>query len=169
MITTDRLELAPVALSDHVDTLTMMEHPDTARFLRGYGDAEGVWNKLLRNIGHWTAFGYGMFTVRERASGDFVGQVGIGHFARGLGPDFDPYPEASWILDPRMQGRGYALESAVAAHSWFLENQGPVRLVCIIHPANEPSLHLAAKLGYHAYGIAEYHDEAPVKLERQPL
>lgn len=166
MIETERLILRPVAMADHAEVAAMLSAPATAQFLGGVSDPEGIWNKHLRNIGHWVAFGYGIFTVRRALDGAHVGQVGLGHFCRGLGKDFDPWPEASWILDGRMHGQGYALEAARAVEGWFTAQRGAGRRVCIIHPDNAPSLRVAERMGYRPYGAAAYRDARPVKLER---
>jgi RimJ/RimL family protein N-acetyltransferase len=126
---------------------------------------EDAWNKLLRNIGHWKSFGYGIFTVRDR-EGKFVGEVGLAHFSRGLGESFDPFPEAAWVLATSGHGKGYGTEAVMAAHDWMARSHRPARTVCIIHPDNAGSLRLAAKLGYVSFGEAQYRGASPVMFER---
>ncbi|MFT3689477.1 GNAT family N-acetyltransferase [Paenirhodobacter sp.] len=168
MIETERLLLRPVAVADLAEVVAMLSDPGTSRFLGGVSDPEGIWNKHLRNIGHWTAFGYGIFTVRRVLDGAYVGQIGLGHFCRGLGTDFDPFPEAGWVLDGRMHGQGYALEAARAVHRWFTAEQGAGRRVCLIHPDNAASLRVAERMGYRPYDTAEYRNAPAVKLELLP-
>ena len=85
---------------------------------------------------------------------------------RALGPDFDPYPEAGWVLARAAQGKGYATEAGQAAHAWFDSQFGPQRSVCIIDPENGASLGVAAKLGYSPFGNTVYHEKTLTKLER---
>ena len=173
MIETDRLILTPPAVADYDDYRVMLADPEVMRFIGGIAAGrEEAWNKLLRAIGHWTAFGYGLFTVRERADGAYVGEVGLAHFGRGLGERFDPFPEAAWVLSPGKAGRGYAAEAARMAHDWLMA-QSPVirgtgRSVCLVHPENEASLRVAAKLGYHPFGEVPYRGANPLMLERDP-
>jgi RimJ/RimL family protein N-acetyltransferase len=167
MIDTPRLVLARPTLADLAESVAMSGDPAVATFLGGTpASREEAWNKLLRNIGHWTAFGYGMFTVRERDGGAFVGEVGLAHFCRGFGEDFDPFPEAAWVLAPSAHGKGYATEAVTAAHDWLLREHAPRRTVCLIHPDNHASRRVAAKLGYIPFGDVDYRDARPTMFER---
>jgi RimJ/RimL family protein N-acetyltransferase len=79
---------------------------------RGPMTAEESWGLLLRHIGQWTATGYGVFTIREKASGRFVGLVGASDFQRQFGADFDPFPEMTLTIAEDLTGRGLATEAA---------------------------------------------------------
>lgn len=167
MIETERLTLAPPTLADFDDSYAMSRDPTVVRYIGGKpASREDAWNKLLRNIGHWDAFGYGIFTVRDRSGNAFVGEVGLAHFSRGLGEAFDPFPEAAWVVTARSHGKGYATEAVAAAHEWMTLTQRPARTVCLIHPENAPSLRVAEKLGYTSFGEASYRDSRPVMFER---
>ncbi|WP_445193795.1 GNAT family N-acetyltransferase [Sphingomonas sp. Tas61C01] len=167
MIDTDRLVLTQPTLADLDDSVAMTGEASVMAFIGGKPlTREEAWNKVLRNIGHWAAFGYGLFTVRERAGGGFVGEIGLAHFARGFGATFDPYPEAAWIMAQAGQGKGYATEAVAAAHEWLAREHGATRTVCIIDPANLASMRVAVKLGYVAFGEVEYRGARPVMLAR---
>ncbi len=121
------------------------------RFVGGIYDRQENWARILRYMGHWAAFGYGLFAVEEKQSGRYVGNVGFARFERGLGDDFDPSPEAAWMLAQWAEGRGYATEAMQAAIDWYEGRFGRERLVCIIDPANLASLRLAERLGFRVY------------------
>ena len=117
MIVTERLVLTPSAISDFDDCNAMRTDPAVMHFIGGVASGEDTWIRLLRNVGHWTAFGYGLFTIREKDGGRFVGEGGLAHFRRGLGSDFDDFPElyeslvirrnAAWTQEiDRMLGDG---------------------------------------------------------------
>ncbi len=168
MIETERLSLAPPVVGDFEEVWAMHQDKAVARFLSqvlGANGPDDAWRKLLRNIGHWSAFGMGVFVVRMRDGGDFVGEVGFGYFRRGLGAAFDTVPEAGWILAPRFQGRGLASEAAQAAHDWLMARD-PGRTVCMIAPENAVSRHVAAKLGYRSFGNVDYKGKEVTLLER---
>ena len=129
--------------------------------------AEEVWKLLLRSAGHWAVLGYGFWAVEEKASGRFVGGVGFLNLKRDIEPPLGDAPEMGWVLDPAVHGLGYAREAAEAALAWAKNYFGPGRTVCIIHPENESSLRLAAKLGYREYARSTYHDDPIVLLERE--
>ena len=167
MIETDRLILTPPTLADLDESVAMTGDETVMAFLGGKPlTREEVWNKVLRNIGHWDAFGYGLFTVRERVGGAFLGEVGLAHFARGFGEAFDPFPEAAWIFARSSHGRGYATEAVVSAHEWMARSHGATRTVCIIDPGNAASMRVAMKLGYAPFGEVEYRGARPVMLGR---
>jgi len=118
---------------------------------------EQSWSRTLRYIGHWTAFGFGMWAVRDRA-GAFVGDVGILDFKRDIDPPLNAL-EAGWVVAPRAQGMGYATEALGAALAWFERTQGAQDLACMIDPPNAPSRRVAAKHGFIEQRRANYHGE----------
>ncbi len=127
---------------------------------------EEVLTRLLRAIGQWEVFGFGPFMVTEKASGALIGEVGFSEIRRDIAPGFDDAPEAMWKIHPRLRGQGIAREAMTAAADWFDATHGPRRTVCMIHPANVPSLRLAVRLGYRAFGQGMYQGDAVLFLER---
>lgn len=127
---------------------------------------EDVWNRLLRYIGHWTAFGFAIFAVIERATGRNLGGAGFADFRRGLGQAFQASPEGAWVFAKEAHGRGIASEATQALHAWFDAQPFGGRSVCIIGPGNTPSRRLAAKLGYVETGAAQYRGETTMTFER---
>jgi RimJ/RimL family protein N-acetyltransferase len=168
MIVTERLILSPTAASDFDDCHAARTDPEVMHFIGGPASSEETWLKLLRNIGHWSAYGHGLFTVRERHGGRFVGDVGLATFHRDLGANFDPFPEAAWVLARPAQGKGYATEAIQAAHEWFFTQREAVRTVCIISPENLPSVRVAERIGYRPFGEATYKDKTVTMFERLP-
>lgn len=105
------------------------------------------WGHFLRNAGHWEMTGYGQWGIAAQNDRRLVGQTGFFHGGRDLGDDFDPFPEAGWVLAPEAQGRGIGWEATQAAHDWF-DRVIPGPLVAQIASDNAASLRLAWKLGY---------------------
>jgi RimJ/RimL family protein N-acetyltransferase len=168
MIETERLALTKPTLADLEASYAMNSDAVVARFIGGKpASREDVWNKLLRNIGHWASYGYGIFAVREKVGGAFVGEVGLAHFSRGFGDAFDPFPEAAWVLVSGAQGKGYAAEAAAAAHAWMDRSHKLQRSVCIIHPDNRASIRLAERLGYTGFGETNHRDARLTMFERR--
>ena len=167
LIETERLLLRPYRTSDHEAMHRIFS--DSAMFAyshRGPMTTEESWSLLLRQIGHWTAFGFGIFGVRERNSGELVGEAGPSDFRRGLGAAFDPFPEMTWSIAPAAQGRGYAREAAAAVLGWLRASAAPARTVCLIHEGNEPSLRVAESLGYRSFASLAYRGYPAQLLER---
>ena len=99
MIETPNLLLRPHQLADFEPWFAMYSDDTLFRFIGApHLSREDAWNRLLRYAGHWSLLGYGLFAVLDRASGAFLGEVGLADFHRGLGEQFDPFPEAAWIM-----------------------------------------------------------------------
>lgn len=168
VLTTERLELWRPAVSDHADLFAMMQSEVTRRFLGSWEPTlADMHTRLLRNAGSWALYGYGTFMVRERgAKGSdarIVGNCGVFHSWRGLGADFDDQPEAGWIVAADKAGQGYAGEVMEAALAWFDAEHGPRRTVCMIDPANTPSIRLAERFGYAPLRDTEFGGD-PIRL-----
>jgi RimJ/RimL family protein N-acetyltransferase len=163
-IDTDRLHLRPWRFGEH-ETLHALTADETVRRFLGREppSLEDSFNRLMRNGGSWHFLGWGIFAAVERASGEIVGNCGLFRSLRGLGGDFDPYPEAGWIMAQSRWGRGYAGEAMAAVLAWFDQEHGGGRTVAMISPGNTASERLAARLGYRVFGDARYKDD-PVRL-----
>jgi RimJ/RimL family protein N-acetyltransferase len=167
MIHTDRLLLRPHQVADLERYLPLWHQAET----RGPGpelslSAEDVWARLLRFVGHWSHFGYGLFIVEELSSGDLVGEVGFAQFHRGVGERFDSAPEAAWRILASRRKHGIAGEAMQAAIVWLEQTLRSERTVCMIHPGNTPSLNVATRLGYLEFARAPYKGWSVVLLER---
>jgi RimJ/RimL family protein N-acetyltransferase len=48
---------------------------------------------LLRYVGHWSLLGFGYWILEERATGEFVGEVGFSDYKRDVEPALGAVPE----------------------------------------------------------------------------
>lgn len=124
-----------------------------------------AWEAFLRNAGHWEMTGFGQWAVVEQKTRIMVGQTGFYFSACAYGEDYDPFPEAGWILTPEAQGSGFGREAAEAAHDWF-DRVIPGPLVARVAAENTASLRLAAHLGYEEMRETECGGESVVLLRR---
>ena len=166
ILITERLTLTPMQVSDLPDLNALWADPAFATAIFPVPlTSEDVWFRLLRDIGHWEAVGYGNWAIRETATGDYVGSVGVLDYRRILDPAFD-VPELGWGVAPRFQGRGIAFEAVSAALAWCDDTLNAARTVCMISPDNAPSHALAARAGYTPYVETTYKGAPVVLLER---
>jgi RimJ/RimL family protein N-acetyltransferase len=163
---TERLTLTPIGVGDYAELKSLWADPAFTRHIFPGGlNGEDVWYRLLRDIGHWQALGYGNWTIRLKATGEHVGNVGVLDFRRTVEPPIDA-PELGWGVHPRFQGQGLAFEALQAALAWCDETLNAPRTACMISPENAPSLALAARVGYAEYVRATYRGESVILLQR---
>jgi RimJ/RimL family protein N-acetyltransferase len=166
-LATDRLLLRPPTATDLDAIAAMWSDPEVVRFIGGGKpfSREQSRQRLLRYVGHWTLFGYGSFSVIDRVTGQFLGDVGVQNFERDIEPPLGPF-EAGWVLASSAHGRGLASEALAAVLAW-IETKFPGQTTsCIIDTDNAPSLRVAAKAGYRERVRTTYHDTPVVMLDR---
>jgi RimJ/RimL family protein N-acetyltransferase len=168
-IVTERLELWQPQLEDMETMFAIIGEPETGRHLGRNLDFADHFLRFFRNAGSWQLCGYGGLMVRFRGEPEVLGNCGIFYSWRGIGPDFDGFPEAGWILRADAAGKGIAGESMRAILDWFDREHSPRRVVAMIDPDNAPSIGLAGKLGFTAMRQATAPDgEEVILFERVP-
>ncbi len=167
VLETDRLVLRGHVPDDLADCTAIWGDPLVTRFIGGQPlSREQVWVKLLRNVGHWSLFGFGFWVVCDKGSGSVIGEVGLAEFKRDIQPSFEGTPEIGWVVAPRAHNRGFATEAVRAALGWFESQFGGRQTVCLIDPGNVPSLRVAAKCGYRERSRATLRGQPTIVLER---
>jgi RimJ/RimL family protein N-acetyltransferase len=100
-----------------------------------------AWEHWACDVALWTLKGYGPFGVDDRATGAYLGEVGIYH-----GEGY-PAPELGWFVVPGAEGRGIALEAARAVLDWIGVTFDWPHITNIIEPTNARSIALGLRLG----------------------
>jgi RimJ/RimL family protein N-acetyltransferase len=153
--TTERLTLRPPGPGDAPGYRALLTHPVIGQWLRPqpmrpFQAADGdLW--LNEDEGHWERFGFGPWAVRERASGDYLGRVGLRWTDVGERAGI----EVLWAIDPGRHGEGFAAEAAAAA----LDLAGDLELdevFAMVLPINAASLRVAEKIGLERSGEVEH-------------
>jgi len=167
VLETARLILRPYQLEDYeaccfLATDTAAQHlvPHTVL------NREATWHRLLGMLGHWHVMDYGLLLIQERATNRVVGEVGYAQSLRGLGPDFDNWPELSWMVTSDALGHGYPTEAGRAIQNWMDDNFVIERTVCMIDPSFAAHRRTAERLGFHIYGRDEYRGHPVNKFRR---
>jgi RimJ/RimL family protein N-acetyltransferase len=137
---TDRLVLRAPRLADFDYWATFFASPRSVHE-RGMMGREEAWRVWAADVGLWQLCGYGGFGCDDRATGAYVGEVGI------YRPEGYPEPEIGWFVVPAAEGRGYAAEAARAVLAWARARFGWDRLVSYVDPANARSIALGLRLG----------------------
>ncbi|MBO9649025.1 MAG: GNAT family N-acetyltransferase [Variovorax sp.] len=114
--------------------------------------------------------GWGLWAVEERASGNFIGFVGLSIPRPEL--PCSPCVEVGWRLAPAYWGKGYAQEAARAALCVGFERIGLREIVSFTAVPNLRSEAVMQRLGMKADGVFEHpalpegHALRPHKLYR---
>jgi RimJ/RimL family protein N-acetyltransferase len=168
-LVTERLELWLPRAEDLRATYEVVTHPATGRYLGPQEQLHQHAIRFMRGAGSWFLYGYGPLMLRLRGEDRLIGNCGLFHSFRGLGEDFDDQPEVGWIIAADHVGQGLGGEAMQAVLAWFEREHGPRRAVCMIAVGNEPSLKLAARLGFAPLRDTELPDGEVVRLlERVP-
>jgi RimJ/RimL family protein N-acetyltransferase len=140
-------------MADFPAYAAMWADPKVSEYFRNFvATRESSWLRFGRCEGLWALLGFGPFTVEEKATGDYVGDVGPADYKRDTEPRLDGPIEFGWALASRHFGKGYATEAVRAAMYWTDATQGRKRLIAIIAPSNEPSFAVARKVGFSLAG-----------------
>jgi RimJ/RimL family protein N-acetyltransferase len=142
-LTTPRLALARIGTSDLPDYLAFYQDEQTTATLGGLRDADWVRQWHDRQLDHWEQHGFGLWTMRARASGAFVGRGGLRH-ALIEGQD---EIELGYGLLPDFWGQGLAAEMSREALRLGFELLGLESIVSFTLPTNRPSRRVMEKLG----------------------
>jgi RimJ/RimL family protein N-acetyltransferase len=165
VIETERLRLRPHRLDDYDDCSAMWGDAEVARYIGGRRSTpEEVWSRLLRYAGLWSLLGFGYWAVERRSDHRFVGDVGFADFRRDITPSMNGLPEMGWALSSALHGQGYASEAVAAALAW-VDARFPAT-VCIIDPANAPSIRVARKVGFQELAHTQYRGDPTIMYRR---
>jgi len=140
-IETERLILRQPHRDDFDAYATMQADEEAARYIGGTLLRAPAWRKFLQMPGAWAIQGYAMFSVIEKASGDWIGQAGPWQ------PEGWPGTEVGWAFIRPSWGKGYAREAAIASIDWAFANLGWTEVIHSIAPENRASQRLAERLG----------------------
>jgi RimJ/RimL family protein N-acetyltransferase len=151
MIETERLTLRPYLAGDFEPYWSMLSELAPQFPSREPISVEDAWRRIMAAVGHWSLFGYGVFAITDKATGEYIGETGLIHQHRELGDQFHGRDEAGWYLAARARGRGLGIEAARAAHDWHGLRFDKRATFCIVDRFNTPSSNLACKLGYRPH------------------
>ena len=140
-IETDRLILRPPRIEDFEGFAGLQGDADAARFIGGAVTRAEAWRRFLWQPGAWLVQGFGMFSVVEKAGGQWLGQIGPWK------PEGWPGNEIGYAFHPRAWGKGYATEAGTAAVDCAFAHLGWDDIIHCIDPGNVASQNVAKRLG----------------------
>jgi RimJ/RimL family protein N-acetyltransferase len=141
---TERLRLRLFREDDLDAYAAMCADPEVMRYIGAGGQTltrAETWRQIAMLLGHWQLRGYGLWAVEERATGTFVGRVGL------YNPEGWPGLECGWALARGAWGKGYATEAARRALAYAFTELGRDHVISLIRPENTASIRVAERIG----------------------
>lgn len=138
---TERLVLRPQQAGDFEAWAAFREDEEACRHIGGIEPRALAWRSFAAMIGVWHLKGFAMFSVIEKASGQWVGRVGPWQ------PEEWPGTEVGWSIVRAHWGKGFAPEAARAAADWAFDHLGWSEVIHTIAAENTNSKAVADKLG----------------------
>ncbi len=167
VIETDRLRMRGHRIEDFPASCALWSDPIVIRYTTGTPQTpEEVWKRILRYAGLWPLLGYGFWVVEDKASSEFIGEVGFEGLKRDIKPSLNEMPEIGWVFAPRVHGKGYATEAVQAALAWGDDHFGDRKTCCLIQRENAASIRLAEKCGYREWQASVYKEHEVLLFTR---
>lgn len=145
ILTTDRCEVRETTVADADCFYGIYKEPSITRYMEDLFDdkAEEVAyiQDYIRNV--YAFYGYGMWTVLEKNSGEVIGRAGIS-WREG----FD-IPELGFVIAVQYQHQGYAYEVCKAILEYGKAELGFTCIQALVMEENERSKALCKKLGFN--------------------
>lgn len=140
-IETERLILNYPLMNDFKN-LEVFLKSERSKFLGGPYNSFSAWNDYMANIGHWSLYGYGLWSLRIKENNKYIGRVGI------IKPAMFNEPDLAWHVFEAHEGQGYAYEAAIAVKEYAINNFKFSSLASHIIEGNKNSISLAERVGF---------------------
>jgi RimJ/RimL family protein N-acetyltransferase len=141
VLETPRLILRPPIQADLDGFAAFNADERVMDFLGGLQPRSVAWRGMATMAGSWALQGFAMFSVIERASGQWIGRIGPWY------PEGWPGTEVGWGLLSSAWGKGYATEAASTCIDWAFDSLGWTEVIHTIDAGNAASKSVAARLG----------------------
>lgn len=142
-LTTPRLTLRPFTMADLLPFHAILATPGVLQYFPESTppSVEQVQSMIERLQTHWERYGYGVWALEGRATGELIGRCGLFYI-----PNTNE-TEVDYILASQQWGKGLATEAARVALRFGFENAQKEAIVGIVHPDNLASQHVLEKIG----------------------
>ncbi len=166
---TDRLILRELEPGDTDAMFDFIGDPEAMRYFPSVGTREDAAAFIERNRQRYRIFGYGLWAVVLRESGEVLGDCGpTWHEIQD-----ELQLEVGYHFRRKFWGHGYASEAARAVVRWCFENVQVEHLISLIRPENLPSRRVAERNGmlprasvrWHGFEHLVYRIDRPEQME----
>ncbi len=152
-IETDRLILREMVADDYDALYAVLTDSDIMQHYPYTFDEERVKGWISRNIERYQIFGFGLWAVCLKETGEMIGDCGL--TMQNIGGTIKP--EIGYHIRHDQQRKGFAKEAALAVRDWTFNNT-PFKIVySFMKYTNTPSVSTAVSWGCHQ--VDEFEDE----------
>lgn len=157
LLSTERLSLRPVTAEDTADMYAYSRDERTSRYLlwEPHNSPEQTRAHIRSLLRQYRALQFFDWALVEKSSGRMIGTAGFTRFLKKGGA-----AEIGYVLSPAFHRRGLAPEAVRAVLAFGFETLGINEAFCRIMEGNEPSIKVAARLGFSFLG---YEKEPVIK------
>ena len=144
ILETERLVVRELTLSDMDALFKLYSYEGMTDYMEGlypYEEEYAYQKAYIESM--YGFFGYGMWLVFEKESGQLVGRAGVEHREA-----LDGALELGYAIGTPWQGRGYATEVCRGILKYVQEELYFDEIVSLVEPDNKVSVHLLEKLGF---------------------
>lgn len=153
IIETERLFLREMKKSDFDALYEVLADADIMQHYPYTFDKNRVRNWIQRNIERYRIFGFGLWAVCLKETGEMIGDCGLTmQLINGK-----IKPEIGYHIRATKQRNGYAKEAAIAVRDWPFNNTPFQIIYSYMKYTNEPSVKTA--ISYGCKQVGEYKDD----------
>ena len=152
-IETERLFLREMKENDFDALYKVLADSDIMQHYPYAFDENRVINWIQRNIERYRIFGFGLWAVCLKETGEMIGDCGL--TMQLIGGEIKP--EIGYHIRSDKQRNGYAKEAAIAVRDWTFNNTPFQIIYSYMKYTNEPSVKTA--ISYGCKQVGEYKDD----------
>lgn len=130
---------------NHIEFIHQMHQDERIMaYLGGIRSREQTTDYMEQNLSHWQRYGYGIWILREKVSGELIGRGGLRHTVLGGKEEV----EAAYGLLPEYWQQGLATEFVRHIVRIGLSEIGLSSVACVTHPDHIASQRVLEKAGF---------------------
>lgn len=152
-IETERLILREMTKDDYEALFAVLGDPEVSKYYPYTFDEQKVNQWIERNMKRYQIFGFGLWAVTLKESGEMIGDCGLS--MQLIGGEIKP--EIGYHIRTDCQRKGYAREAAIAVRDWTFTNTPFQIIYSYMKYNNAPSYLTAISWGCHQ--VDEFEDD----------
>lgn len=164
ILQTDRTIIREICVDDLEELYNMYNDELIRKFLEPlyeYEEEKLFTEKYIEHM--YGLYGYGLWIVLDKISGELIGRVGIE--IRNI--DGEEKNELGYSIKREYRNKGYAFETCKAVLEYARDILDMEEMFCVTSENNQISRYLSAKLGFEFYGVSETDNEKFMILQKK--